>query len=182
MPDLSISLNLVFWIVLLAGLAVMVMAFVVDGLLHFGDDGSVTPTLALFLTLFGATGIIVLATTGSETAALAGSITLSTGGAAAGYFFFFRKLSTNDLTLRDRREDIVGKTAEVSLSIQPDAPGQITFVTDSGRSTATARSADGTTIKQGMLVEVVQCVGTTYLVRPLNPSTQDIQPKKEQTA
>jgi len=171
MPDLGINLNVAYWLVLLSGLFVMATAFFLHGVLNFGDDGTVTPTLALFLTLFGLGGIVVLILTGSEAASIVASLLFSSGGAAAGYQFFFRRLAADDLTLRDRREDVVGKPAEVSLPIGPDSPGQITFTTASGRTTAMARSHDGSPIKQGSLVEVVQCVGTTYLVRPVGTGT-----------
>lgn len=160
------DLGSIYWIVLASGFLLLVVAVAFDGLLHFGDDGSVTPAIGAFLLLFGMAGVVCDKVLGfGAPASLASAALSGTAGGVGFYLLVFRFLKSRESTLSDRREDAVGKHAEVSLPIQAGALGQITFSTPSGRTSAPARSAGGESIPQGTLVEVIQAVGTTYVVR-----------------
>ncbi|CAN5203773.1 hypothetical protein BH09SUM1_BH09SUM1_26040 [soil metagenome] len=165
------DLSLIYWLVLVAGVIIMATALALDGLIHFGDEGSITPAIGFFMLMFGATGVVSLNMLHlTERGSFFTSLGISTVGALGFYFGLLKLIHTQENTLSDRREDLVGKTAEVSVPIPADGMGQITFTTPSGRTTGSARSENGTTIRQGALVEVVQSVGTTYVVRTARTS------------
>lgn len=161
------SLNSVYWLLLFAGAVIMVASFALDGMFHLGDDGSVVPALALFLVLFGGVGVFTLTTLGWGPAASLGAAAItSTAGSVGFYFGVLKFIKSREATLSNKREDVIGHNAEVSLSIRQNQPGQITFTTPSGRTSAPALSQGGIEILQGTLVEIVESVGTTYIVRP----------------
>lgn len=163
----GMDISLTYWAILGIGFLLMFSSFIFDDLFHFGHDGAITPVIAIFMILFGSIGglgrnLFDLGVPGS----LALSGVSSTIGAAAFYFGVWRVLKSREGTLADRREDIVGKTVEVSLPIPRNGLGQITYTTNSGRTSAPARSLNGEEIRQGEAVEVVESVGTTYVVKP----------------
>lgn len=163
---LGVDLNVVYWAILGFGFVVLFLAFIFDGLIGFGDDGSLVPAVGVFMGLFGSTGIVgtnLLDLTEVASIFLAGVI--STGGASFFYFGLWKWLKQQENTLEDRREDVVGKTAEVSLTMTGESLGQITYTTDSGRTSGPARSANGETIRQGEIVEVLRVAGTTFIVK-----------------
>jgi len=163
------TLNLVYWALLALGFVLMVGMLLLDGIFHFGDDGSIIPLICSFLVVFGGAGIVShslfgMGVTGSlVVASLSGTV-----GAGGFYFGIWKTIRNRESTLSDRREDIIGKTVEVSLTITPEQLGQITYTTPSGRNSAPARSEDGSAIRQGTPVEVIHSVGTTYIVRPIS--------------
>ncbi|MCC6547173.1 NfeD family protein [Candidatus Sumerlaeota bacterium] len=170
----GIDLTIAYWVIFGIGLVAMSIAFVAHDFFHFGDDGSVLPIAAFFMGVFGAAGIVSLhllklspgmSVITSTVSAIAGSVGL--------YFGVLRIIRKNSGTLSDKREDIVGATAEVSLAISEDQLGQITFTTPSGRSSAPARSADGKPIKQGTPVTITRSIGTTYVVTPVNFTSKE---------
>lgn len=179
----SLELVMVYWIVLGVGFVLLLFAFLLDGLFDFGDDGSVIPAVCLFMVIFGAMGIIGHFMFNLEAT---GSVILAAGSGTAGSLLFYlviwKGMKSQEGTLSDRGEDLVGHTAEVSLTIRPDTVGQITYTTGSGRTSASARSADGSTITQGEVVEIVQYLGTSYLVRPFAPRAEAPDPEKESSA
>lgn len=172
--------SLMYWILLGTGFFILLVSFLLDGIFNFGDDGSITPAIGVFLTLFGSTGIVALnmfkmGVPGSVLTALV----VSTVGSAGFYFGVLRVLYGHESTMEDRREDLVGKTAEVSVGMSPESLGQITFVTPSGRTTASARPLGNKTIRQGTLVQVVSCVGTVYVVKTMEEEDVPLKGKEE---
>lgn len=165
----GIDLTVAYWVILAIGLLMMTATFVAHDFFHFGDDGSIVPIVAFFLGAFGAAGVVSLNLLGmAPGTSVIVSTLAATAGSAGLYFGIFRLIKKNSGTLSDKREDIVGSTAEVSLAISEDQLGQITFTTPSGRSSAPARSVDGKPIKQGTPVTITRSVGTTYVVTPIN--------------
>lgn len=162
---LGIDLNTVYWMILGFGFVVLFFAFIFDGLLGFGDDGSLVPAVGVFMGLFGSSGIVglnLLNLTDVASIFLGGVI--STGGAVFFYFGLWKWLKQQENTLEDRHENLVGKTAEVTLTMTESSLGQITYSTDSGRTSAPAKSANGETIRQGETVRVLRTAGTTFVV------------------
>jgi membrane protein implicated in regulation of membrane protease activity len=135
-------------------------------------DVSVSPlspiTIASFVTSFG--GIGVLAT---QFFGVGGRISLlwATGGAvlisAVMFLFYSQVLIRSQGSSEIHRSDIVGLEAEVTVPIGVDTPGQVTYITKSGRMSSTARSATGNPIPRGQLVQIVRIAGPQALVRPL---------------
>ncbi len=179
----SLQLVTVYWIVLGAGFFLLAFAFLLGGIFDFGDDGSMLPAICLFMVIFGAMGILglYLFNLGSG-----GSVVLAAGSGTVGSLVFYlaiwKGLKSRESSLADHREDLVGETAEVSIPIGPKSLGQITYTTPSGRNSAPARSADGSAIEQGEIVEIIRYHGTTFLVRALRASEApgSIERKKEQ--
>lgn len=179
------EMTLIYWGVLAFGFFVLFVALLFDGLFGFGDDGSMVPAVGVFMGLFGSVGVVGRTLLGLEdVASILLALLISTGGAVFFYFGIWRMLKKQESTLEDRREDLVGKVVEVSLTITAKGLGQVTYTTQSGRNSSPARSIGGETIRQGDLAEVVQSAGTIYLVRPHDPTAkgnqeQSIQEEKE---
>lgn len=170
------EMTFVYWGVLAFGFFVLFVALLFDGLFGFGDDGSMVPAAGVFMGLFGSVGVVGRTLLGLEdVGSIVLALTVSTGGAIFFYFGIWRMLKKQESTLEDRREDLVGKIVEVSLTITGDSVGQVTYTTQSGRNSSAARAMGGETIRQGELAEVVRSAGTIYLVRPHDPSTAEKQ-------
>ncbi len=176
----TLELTMVYWIVLGVGFLLLAFAFLLGGIFDFGDDGSMFPAICLFMVVFGAMGVLGLHLFGLGGI---GSVLLAVGSGTVGSLLFYlaiwKGLKAQESSLADRREDMVGQTAEVSLPIGPRSTGQITYSTPSGRNSAPARSEDGAAIEQGEIVEIVKFLGTTYLVRPLRPRGEAGEKEKE---
>ncbi len=125
-------------------------------------------TIASFITSFG--GIGVLATQFFGVSARM-SLVWATGGAlaisAVMYIFYSQVLIRSQGSSEIHRSDILGLEAEVMVPIGVDTPGQVSYITKSGRMSSTARSATGDPIPRGELVQIERIVGPQVLVRPL---------------
>ncbi len=73
---------------------------------------------------------------------------------------------------------LIGRDAEVIISIPKDGMGEIAFNTSAGRTNTAARSATGKAIPKSTLVKISRIVGSVYLVEPL---TSDAPAKKDET-
>ncbi|RPI56877.1 MAG: hypothetical protein EHM56_04105 [Chloroflexi bacterium] len=135
-------------------------------------DVSVSPlspiTIASFVTSFGGIGVLATQFFGVD-----GRISLlwATGGAvlisAVMFLFYSQVLIRSQGSSEIRRSDIVGLEAEVTVPIGMDTPGQVSYITKSGRMSSTARSATGRPIPRGQLVQIVRIAGPQALVRPV---------------
>jgi len=135
-------------------------------------DVSVSPlspiTIASFVTSFGGIGVLATQFFGVD-----GRISLlwATGCAvlisAVMFLFYSQVLIRSQGSSEIRRSDIVGLEAEVTVPIGMDTPGQVTYITKSGRMSSTARSATGRPIPRGQLVQIVRIAGPQALVRPV---------------
>jgi membrane protein implicated in regulation of membrane protease activity len=72
-----------------------------------------------------------------------------------------------------RASDLLGTEAEVTVPIGETTPGQVVYVTKSGRMSSMARSATGEPIPRGEFVTIVRVRGPQVLVRPLRPEAED---------
>jgi membrane-bound ClpP family serine protease len=168
------SLLTVYWVILGAGFLLMMVAVLLGAVFSFGDDGSITPVVGIFMGLFGAVGIVVKTLGGaSDTASVLAAGVCSTTGASAFYFIGWKWLKAQEGTLVDHREDLVGRVVEVTLTIMPGAQGMVSYTTPSGRNSMPARALDNSvTIRQGEFAEVVQAAGTLLVVRPAGQATK----------
>ncbi len=151
--------------------------------IHIGDAGgagggidapdvSLSPlspiTVATFVTTFGGVGVLTLQLFNLDPRL---SLLLSTVGglAAAGLMygvvsqFFVRSQASSEI----RQNELIGIQGEITVPIGEDAPGQVTYITRSGRMSSMARSVDGRPIPRGQLVTIVRTVGPQVLVKPL---------------
>lgn len=136
------------------------------------DSVSLSPispmVICVFLTGFGAFGMIGLRTLELSVVV---SAAVGTGGGlavAAGFFLamgWLMSKAQGGMNLSPLT--IVGKQAEVSVTIPEGGLGEITYVANDLRQRASAKSHDGSSIKQSSIVEVVQYSGHFYVVRPV---------------
>jgi len=197
MPELNLdTLNCVYFALFFVGLGYAIFILVTGGLAEIdmpdvnidiphidggpdlpsggldAPDVSVSPlspiTIASFVTSFGGIGVLATQFFGVDARI---SLLWATGGAllisALMFLFYSQILIRSQGSSEIRRSDIVGLEAEVTVPIGADTPGQVTYITKSGRMSSTARSATGKPIPRGQLVEIVRVAGPQALVRPL---------------
>lgn len=141
-------------------------------------DVAVSPlspiTIATFITTFGGLGVLSLQLFNM---APAYGLLLATGGALAtsGFMyliitqFLIRSQASSEL----HRGELVGMQGEVTVPIGETAPGQVTYLTKSGRMSSMARAVDGSAIPRGQFVTIVRTIGHQVLVEPLSPEDAD---------
>ena len=56
---------------------------------------------------------------------------------------------------------------EITIPIGESTPGQVSYVTRSGRMSSMARSVDGRAIPRGQFVRIVRTIGPQVLVEPI---------------
>jgi membrane protein implicated in regulation of membrane protease activity len=127
-------------------------------------------TAASFITSFGGIGVLALQFFGVDARmslmwATLGALAIS----AVMYLFYSQVLIRSQGSSEIHRSDILGLEAEVMVPIGVDTPGQVSYITKSGRMSSTARSATGEAIPRGELVQIERIVGPQVLVRPLLP-------------
>ncbi len=150
--------------------------------IHIGDGGAAggidTPdvalsplspiTVATFITTFGGVGVLTLQLFNMDPRLSLLLATLSGMGAASLMYvavsqFFVRSQASSEI----RQGELVGLQGEVTVPIGEDTPGQVTYVTRTGRMSSMARSVDGQPIPRGKLVTIVRTIGPHVLVKPL---------------
>jgi membrane protein implicated in regulation of membrane protease activity len=141
-------------------------------------DVAVSPlspiTVSTFVTTFGGLGVLSLQL--FNMAPVYGLL-LATGGglATAGFMylvvtqFLIRSQASSEL----RHGELIGMQAEVTVPIGETAPGQVTYLTKSGRMSSMARSMDGSAIPRGQFVTIVRMIGHQVLVKPLLPEDSE---------
>ena len=162
--------------------------------IHIGDTGgaaggidapdvTLSPlspiTVAAFVTTFGGVGVLTLQLFEMDPRL---SLLLSTvsglGAASLMYLvvsqFFVRSQASSEI----RQGELVGLQGEVTVPIDENAPGQVTYITRSGRMSSMARSVDGRAIPRGQLVTIVRTVGPQVLVKPLDAEKRSNQAER----
>lgn len=139
-----------------------------------GLDGSDMPGLAplsptsvaVFVTAFGAFGLIVTrfdALTGWVSIPLA---VLGAFGIAAGVVAMFRAIfSRTQSSSESHTGKLVGMPAAIITPIPQGGVGEISYVDSGSRYTAAARSETGATIPSGESVVITRIVGTQFYVQ-----------------
>jgi hypothetical protein len=152
--------------------------------IHIGDAGtvggidapdvSVSPlspiTIATFVTTFGGLGVLSTQLFGLDPRI---GLLVATGGglALAGlmYLFVSQFLIRSQASSELRSGELLGMQGEVTVPIGESSPGQVTYVTKSGRMSSMARSVDGRAIPRGQFVTIVRTIGPQVLVKLLSP-------------
>ena len=78
------------------------------------------------------------------------------------YISFFVKSQSSSLVINS---SLIGLHAEVISVTGPTAPGQIAYVTSSGRQTRIAKTEESAEIPKGTTVEIVKIVGDTAIIK-----------------
>jgi hypothetical protein len=132
------------------------------------DVPSLSPiTIASFVTAFGSFGLLaVYLFNVSDRFSLlwaggGGLVVAIIAHFAFGYFLIAPQ-GSSEITARD----VMGLTAEVITPIPADGVGQIAFVAQGRRITASARSAGGVPVPKGELVSIQSFTGSAAVVRP----------------
>jgi membrane protein implicated in regulation of membrane protease activity len=140
-------------------------------------DVTVSPlspiTIATFITTFGGIGVLCIQLFGTGPAM---SLVWATVGglAIAGllYLFYSQFLVRSQASSELRRGDLIGLQGEVTVPIGETSPGQVTYITKSGRMSSMARSTDGQPISRGQFVKIVRTIGSQVLVEPLSADAE----------
>ena len=121
--------------------------------------------IAVFLTAFGGFGVIAVQ---NGYGAVAGSFAGLLGGVvfAAVVSVFGRFLIGQQASSTVTDDDLVGKTAQVTVAIKPGTVGQITAKIGDERVERIARAKDGAEIAAGTIVKVDAVVGDSIIVVP----------------
>lgn len=128
-------------------------------------------TLATFMAVFGATGLI--AAIGFDVNARTSLLIagLVAAGASLGVAYIYGRVlvamhGSTDL----RQSDMLGLDAMVITPIPADGMGEVMFEVNSERITRPARSTDNSAIARGASVVIDQVTGVHVVVRPRQPA------------
>jgi hypothetical protein len=136
-----------------------------SGFEHGGPSFFSTRVLSVLVTAFGGTGAIA-------TQMGAGIVTSSLIGGLSGVFFagiifaFARFLFSQQSSSDVRREDLIGRTAEVTVTIPPGGLGQVRCLVGETLVDRIAKAADGQTIVVHSVVTIESDTGQSVVVRP----------------
>ena len=138
-------------------------------------DVTVSPlspiTIATFITVFGGMGALSMQLFDLDPRwSLLIAIASGLVGSGLMYLAYTRVLLAAQGSSIVRRSELLGLQAEVTVPIGETTPGQVTYVTKTGRMSSMARSVDGRALPRGQFVEIVQSAGPQVLVRPLTDS------------
>jgi membrane protein implicated in regulation of membrane protease activity len=136
-------------------------------------DVAVSPlspiTIATFITTFGGVGTLCLTVFGCQPPlSLVWALVAALGAGGLMYLFYSQFLIRSQASSELRRGELIGMQGEVTVPIGEDTPGQVTYLTKSGRMSSMARSVDGSAIPRGRFVKIVRTIGAQVLVVPLS--------------
>jgi len=135
-----------------------------SGFEHGGPSFFSTRVLSVLVTAFGGTGAIA-------TQMGAGIVASSVIGGLSGVFFagiilaFARFLYSQQSSSDVRREDLIGRTAEVTVTIPPGGLGQIRCLVGETLVDRIAKAADGQSIVVHSIVTIESDTGQSVVVR-----------------
>ncbi|GAA0360159.1 NfeD family protein [Bacillus horti] len=142
--------------------------------IEFDIEGGSLPylsptTIAAFVTVFGGTGVFLSYVYALPTTlTLLISIFLALVGAAIMFFVVVLPLYKAQKSSAFSNRDMIGRTGEVTTIILEQGRGEVIYEQGGSRLTAPALSYEGTTIRQGELVEIVDVISGTFVVKKLN--------------
>lgn len=141
------------------------IGFEIDSNLDGHDFGLLdSRVVSVFLTAFGGFGAIG-ALWGNGALISSGFGIL--GGVVFGaiVYYFGKFLHNQQVTSSISNEDLIGRTAQVTVAIMPNQLGQVTFTIGEERIEKLARSADNSQIEAGTKVRIYAFAGDSVLVR-----------------
>jgi len=142
------------------------VGFDLDGGANGTDFGLLdSRVIAVFLTAFGGFGVIAVqngfGAVASSVAGLLGGIVFAAVVSVFGRFLIGQQASSS---VTD--EHMIGRTAQVTVTIKPGAVGQITAKIGDERVERIARARDGIEIASGSIVKVESVIGDAVIVVP----------------
>ena len=136
---------------------------------HGGPGFLSTRVLSVFVTAFGGFGAIGvyqgLGVLPSSFIGFAGGLVL-----ASVIYFFARFLFSQQASSATSEADLVGRTAEVTVSIPGGGVGQVRCLVGESMVDKVARTRDGSAVPFHSLVKIEEIVGESAIVRPLSGS------------
>src|SRR5262249_41174782 len=167
----------VFLAITAIGFLFLLISLVMGGLFDHGDFGHdhdlghggpgflITRVLSVFITSFGGFGAIGIY---NGYGLFLSSFFGFTGGMilAGMIYFFARFLYSQQASSTISVADLVGRTAQVSVSIPPNGVGQIRCLVGESMLDKIARSKDGNPIPFNSLVKIEEIVGESVVVSP----------------
>ncbi|MEK3720776.1 protease [Paenibacillus sp. FSL H8-0034] len=172
---------IVYWNCLLFGIAFAVITLVIGEVIgHWLDSAAAALHLDHFdfmqpivvvggITTFGAAGIIFHKYTLLDVTLIAIlAVLIALVLSAAIYIFFVRNMSKAEHSIGHSVGELVGRAAEVSVTIPTLGYGEIIIHTNSGISNYPAVSFEGLQIMQGQKVVIVELRGRDFAVSELN--------------
>ncbi len=176
--DLFTSLNLVsiFAIIGGVGFVFLLVSLVLGDIFEmFGGDADLgggdgtdfglfdSRVVAVFITAFGGFGLIAAwAGFGTVTSSLAGLLGGVIFGGIVSAFGRFLVSQQSSSSVTD--DDLIGRTAQVTVSIKPGTLGQITARIGDERVEKLARTTSGDEIKPGAIVKIAAIAGDSVIV------------------
>jgi membrane protein implicated in regulation of membrane protease activity len=176
--DLFTSLNLVMIFAIIGGVGfvfLLVSLVLGDIFEMFGGDADIgvgdgtdfglfdSRVIAVFITAFGGFGLIAawagFGTVPSSLAGLLGGVIFGGIVSAFGRFLVSQQASSS---VTD--DDLIGRTAQVTVSIKPGTLGQITTRIGDERVEKLARTSSGDEIKPGAIVKIAAIAGDSVIV------------------
>ncbi|MFF2484165.1 protease [Paenibacillus sp. NPDC058071] len=170
-----------FWGCLIVGVLYAVVSVIfgdwigqaMDGALDFlsldGHDWFQPMTLIGGVTAFGGAGLLLTQYTALGQGAviiLALVIAVAAGGGV--YFLYVRPMEQSENSVAFSVHDLVGKLAEVSVSIPPSGFGEVLVQSGTGNTNQIAASFDGEQIEGGARVVVVEVKDSALYVSRLD--------------
>jgi hypothetical protein len=125
--------------------------------------------ISTFLTVFGGAGIICIQVFDIDPliSILPSTIVAICCGVAVFKVFDYVFTKTQG-GVEVNLAQLIGRDAEVIISIPKDGMGEIAFNTSGGRTNTAARSATGKAIPKSSIVRITRIVGSVYLVEPIS--------------
>lgn len=173
----NLNLQLLFAIIGGVGFVFLLISLVVGdvfesvGLDFSGPDAGVdfglldSRVIAVFITAFGGFGVIgaqmAFGAVGSSLIGLLGGVVFAAIVSVFGSFLVGQQASSS---VTDN--DLLGRTAQVTVSIKPGTVGQITAKVGDERIERIARAKDGVEIAAGSIVKVESIIGDSVIVVP----------------
>ncbi|MCO5050778.1 MAG: NfeD family protein [Verrucomicrobiae bacterium] len=126
-----------------------------------------SPTvLSIFVTAFGAFGMIFSKIGPTQSPWLSAPLALTGGGIVAmfGFWLFNAMFKKTQSSSESRVGTLVGQVAAIITPIPKNGVGEIAYVQGGARYTAPARTEDGSPIPSGRPVKITRIVGTQFYV------------------
>ncbi len=165
-----------FYICFGVGVLYTVISFLLGQLFDFMDfDGdfelgtNISPlkpaVIAVFVTVFGGTGIILLRNNVLFITSLIISLIISVIFSYIIYRYVIVELYKAQNTSAVERQKLIGQRAKVTLSIKQGSYGKIKYVVNGNTYSSPAKSEDGSEILKDEEVEIVYIDKNTYYVK-----------------
>ncbi len=171
----------IFWGCLIGGVLFTVVSLFVGDLFDAGGDGLAdtvdidgadflnSTTIVTAITAFGGAGVLLARYTSLEDLPVLSLAFTAAAVAAVGiHFLYLKPMKKAETSLGFSVNDLVGRTARVTVPIPAEGYGEILIKVGGGNTPQIAASIDNTIIPTGTEVVVVEARDHTVFVTPFN--------------